>query len=88
LELVLNQRLVRRLCRACNGAGCGGCLQTGYRGRVPVVEWLRVDDALRQRAREQGLTAIQPQESLETAARALRQQGVTNQAEFDRLFNP
>ncbi len=46
VELVLNQRLMRQVCQPCNGAGCAACLQTGYCGRVPLVEWLRVDDKL------------------------------------------
>ncbi|PYK61792.1 MAG: type II secretion system protein GspE, partial [Verrucomicrobia bacterium] len=88
VELVLNQRLVRRVCQACNGAGCAGCLQTGYRGRVPAVEWLRVDDALRRKVREQGLDSVVPAQPLEFAARRVLQQGITNQTEFDRIFNP
>src|SRR5213075_2909641 len=40
VQLVLNQRLIRALCRQCSGAGCATCLQTGYQGRVPLVEWL------------------------------------------------
>src|SRR5580698_8386248 len=39
VELVLNQRLIRRLCQACGGGGCERCLQTGYCGRMPLVEW-------------------------------------------------
>ncbi len=44
VELVLNQRLIRKVCAACDGSGCERCLQTGYCGRVPLVEWLRVDE--------------------------------------------
>ena len=87
-ELVLNQRLIRRLCCACQGAGCADCLQTGYRGRVPAVEWLRVDDAVRTKARQHGLAVLQPNQPLELAARQLVDQGVTNQPEFNRMFNP
>ena len=47
VELVLNQRLIRKVCAACDGAGCETCLRTGYAGRVPLVEWLRVDEAVR-----------------------------------------
>jgi type II secretory ATPase GspE/PulE/Tfp pilus assembly ATPase PilB-like protein len=46
VELILNQWLVRKLCRHCDGAGCAACLQAGYGGRVPVVEWLRADEKL------------------------------------------
>jgi type II secretory ATPase GspE/PulE/Tfp pilus assembly ATPase PilB-like protein len=44
VELVLNQRLVRKVCSACDCAGCEICLHTGYNGRAPLVEWLRVDE--------------------------------------------
>ncbi len=86
VELVLNQRLIRRVCRACGAAGCAHCLRTGYRGRAPVVEWLRVDDVLRRKVRDTDLSAIQPHPSLETDAHRLWQRGVTNQAEFNRMF--
>jgi type II secretory ATPase GspE/PulE/Tfp pilus assembly ATPase PilB-like protein len=46
VELVLNQRLIRKVCSACDGAGCETCLHTGYCGRVPLVEWLRVDEKI------------------------------------------
>jgi general secretion pathway protein E len=88
VELVLNQRLVRRVCPDCNGEGCAVCLQTGYRGRVPAVEWLRVDDTLRKQARESGPDVVRPRQPMEAVARRLCQQGVTNQTEFDRLFDP
>ena len=38
LRGVLVQRLVRTLCKACNGSGCEQCLQTGYAGRTIVSE--------------------------------------------------
>src|SRR5262249_57805935 len=44
LELILNQRLLRRLCSSCAGKGCPHCLATGYRGRIPLVESLRLTD--------------------------------------------
>jgi general secretion pathway protein E len=44
---VLAQRLVRKWCTACHGAGCGQCGQTGYSGRTGVYELLVADDAIR-----------------------------------------
>ena len=44
---VLAQRLVRKLCVACQGAGCADCGQTGYQGRTGVFELLVTDDAIR-----------------------------------------
>ena len=86
VSLILNQRLIRRVCAACAGAGCETCLRTGYHGRVPVVEWFRVDDAMRAALRTQGATALQPAQSLATAARELVTARVTNQPEWERMF--
>jgi type II secretory ATPase GspE/PulE/Tfp pilus assembly ATPase PilB-like protein len=86
VALVLNQRLIRRVCGACAGAGCEKCLDTGYRGRAPVVEWFRLDDKLRQELRARGPEIIQPAQTLEAAARALVGAGVSNEGEFQRLF--
>ncbi|MFO7900429.1 MAG: ATPase, T2SS/T4P/T4SS family [Planctomycetota bacterium] len=85
-ELVINQRLLRRRCAACGGAGCPACLETGYRGRVPAVEYVRVDDAMRAGLREPGAVEIAPVVPLERAARALVAQGLTDEAELRRTF--
>jgi len=86
VELVLNQRLIRRLCSECSGKGCPTCLQTGFRGRLPLVECLRVNDDLRRRiaARDFGRIAVQP--SLADRARGLAQAGLTNEAEIGRVL--
>jgi len=86
VELVLNQRLMRKVCSACAGAGCETCLQTGYQGRVPLVESLRVDETVREKIRRGELSAIGPMQTLEAAARSLINQEVTNQAELKRIF--
>jgi type II secretory ATPase GspE/PulE/Tfp pilus assembly ATPase PilB-like protein len=86
VELVLNQRLIRKLCSACNGVGCDACLRTGYQGRVPLVEWLQVDEAMRAKIRLRELTALVPARPLEESARELLQQGLSNQAEYQRVF--
>jgi type IV pilus assembly protein PilB len=39
---VIAQRLVRRLCAACKGGGCGNCSGAGYRGRAGVYEVMPV----------------------------------------------
>ncbi len=85
-ELVLNQRLIRRLCTACGGDGCAQCLQTGYLGRVPLVEWLHVDDKAREHIRQRELSLLTPTQTLETSARSMVNAGTTNKAEFKRIF--
>jgi general secretion pathway protein E len=86
VELVVNQRLLRTACTACDGAGCETCLRTGYRGRRPLVEWLRVNDAAREAVRHRELSTLVPVQTLEAAARQWVNQGVTNEAEYRRLF--
>jgi general secretion pathway protein E len=86
VELVLNQRLIRKVCSACDGDGCESCLQTGYCGRVPLVEWLRVDEKMREQIRRRELSALAPTQTLETSARSLVNAGVTNEVEFKRIF--
>ena len=88
VDLVLNQRLLRRVCEKCHGAGCAACLQTGYHGRVPAVEWMRMDENLRSQLRSQGPATLKPASRLETCARDLWQQGVTTEAEYCRIFGP
>ena len=41
---VLAQRLVRKLCTQCHGAGCAECSQSGYQGRTGIFELLVTDD--------------------------------------------
>jgi general secretion pathway protein E len=86
VELVLNQRLIRKVCPACDGDGCETCLHTGYQGRVPLVEWLRVDEKMREQIRRRELSALAPAQTLEVSARSLVNQGVTNETEFKRIF--
>jgi len=86
VELVLNQRLLRRLCPGCGGKGCDACLRTGFSGRVPVVEWVKVDEAMRAELGTRGPEAIRPTQPLATAARGLVNDGVTNETEFGRIF--
>jgi len=85
-ELVLNQRLIRKVCPACEGVGCETCLRTGYAGRVPLVEWLKVNEPMRDQIRRRELASIKPAQTLEASARSLVNQGTTNEAEFRRIF--
>jgi general secretion pathway protein E len=86
VELVVNQRLIRRLCTDCRGVGCPVCLTTGYRGRVPVLEWLRLDENLRATVRRQEFRLLAPRPSLEESAREVLRSGATNEAEYQRIF--
>lgn len=86
IELILNQRLVRRVCMHCAGQGCAVCLSTGYRGRIPLVEWLKVEESLRARVRAEGPNVVQPIHSLQVAARELLDRGLSNEKEVQRVL--
>jgi type II secretory ATPase GspE/PulE/Tfp pilus assembly ATPase PilB-like protein len=86
VELVLNQRLVRRLCTGCGGRGCSGCLGTGFLGRALVVEHLRMNDALRARARAEGTGVLASGRPLRVMADELCAAGVTNELEVGRTL--
>ncbi len=85
-ELVLNQRLLRRLCPECRGQGCPACLATGYRGRLPLVEWLRLATPLRRRIAARNLDGLAAHPSLADSAHALVQAGLTDDREVTRIL--
>jgi len=43
LKAVIAQRLIRKVCPSCRGAGCGYCSNTGYMGRTAIAEFISVD---------------------------------------------
>ncbi len=45
---VLGQRLVRKICLACQSAGCLSCGHSGYLGRIGVFEMMLVNERIRQ----------------------------------------
>jgi len=42
INLIIAQRLVRRLCAKCAGKGCAACNNTGFKGRVAIIETLKI----------------------------------------------
>ena len=86
VELVLNQRLLRRRCAECAGKGCPACLATGYRGRLPLVEWLRVSAPLRRRIAARDVDGITAHPALAETARELVRTGCTDEAEVARVL--
>jgi type II secretory ATPase GspE/PulE/Tfp pilus assembly ATPase PilB-like protein len=88
VALVLNQRLVRRLCSECSGKGCAACLSTGFRGRLPLLEWVRVNETLRRRLAARDVEGLAAQPSLADGGRALVQAGLTTEAEVARILGP
>lgn len=95
---VLSQRLVRRVCPHCRGAGsgpsgrCRNCGGSGYRGRTGIYELLRIDDELRG-----AIVAKRPSGEINEIARrngmiplledgqSKVEQGITTEAELLRI---
>ena len=86
VELIVNQRLVRQLCKNCAGRGCESCLQTGYHGRLPVVECLRINDGMRRKVAAGDLDSLIAKPSIIENARSFAASGQTNEAELSRVF--
>jgi len=86
LALVVNQRLVRKLCTNCSGKGCDSCERTGYRGRVPAVECLRVTEDMRRRIALREIDTLSAKPSLAENAQGLIAANLTNEAELRRVF--
>jgi len=44
INLIIAQRLVRKICQTCKGRGgaCASCRGTGYKGRVAIIETLKI----------------------------------------------
>jgi general secretion pathway protein E len=92
---ILNQRLLRRLCSDCRGAGCEKCVATGYRGRLLIAELLTPDAALRRailaKADTDELEAVAAQSNwrtIRTAADAAVAEGPTTAEDVVRVLGP
>jgi type II secretory ATPase GspE/PulE/Tfp pilus assembly ATPase PilB-like protein len=86
VELVLNQRLLRKACGSCGGKGCADCLGTGYRGRVALVESLKVNESLRRGIAARELEGLMARPSLAERAAALVQTQITRSDEVERVL--
>ena len=72
---VLAQRLVRKVCVHCNGAGCQTCGQTGYQGRTGVFELLATNDAIRAQIHHQAPEAELRAAALQNGMTLMRDDG-------------
>jgi general secretion pathway protein E len=88
---VLAQRLVRRLCSHCHGAGCEHCHQTGHQGRTGIFELMLTNDAMRELIHQSAAEADIRDNALGNGMVSMRddgqrlvQQGLISQAELIR----
>ena len=89
LRGVLSQRLVRRICIACGGAGCSDCGSTGRSGRIVVPELLHISpdlsEAIAQRVTYAELVATARSvgfNDMQTEGEDLVSQGVIDRADL------
>jgi type II secretory ATPase GspE/PulE/Tfp pilus assembly ATPase PilB-like protein len=84
LRLILNQRLVRKLCASCSGKGCASCFGSGLRGRVPFLEMLHLNEANQGAIETKRLARLVPDLSFEQSRDDLLGQALTTEAEINR----
>ena len=61
-------------------------MDSGYKDRVPIMEWVKLDDKVRDRIRRDGPTQLKPSVSMLDFASTLVTEGITNQAEIERAI--
>ncbi len=93
LRGVVAQRLVRRACTTCRGAGCDAC-SDGHRGRTGAFQVLAITDAIRDEivgdARTQRLRLLAREAGMGTVAEDARRalaEGLTTPHEIGRLLH-
>jgi general secretion pathway protein E len=76
LSAVFAQRLVRRLCPTCAGAGCDTCDDTGFHGRMAIAEGFNVDDDLREMIGQAAAAPVLRHALAEKGFRTMRDDGL------------
>lgn len=54
INLIIAQRLVRKLCTVCHGKKCPACNQTGYKGRIAVIETFKISPKIEELINKKG----------------------------------
>lgn len=92
LRGVMSQRLVRRVCGTCTGAGCTACDNSGYQGRIVVTELMPIPiDAaeelahIKSSAQLPANSLLRQFKTLRQSAQELLKDGQTTEAEIRRL---
>jgi general secretion pathway protein E len=89
---VLAQRLVRKLCVHCQGAGCAQCAQSGYQGRTGIFELMVANDAIRAQIHNRASEADIREAALAVGMKLMRddgerlvREGITSREELVRV---
>lgn len=73
INLIIAQRLVRKICIKCRGKKCDYCNHTGYKGRIAIAEMLKPSPEIEQLVRRKG--------TLSEFARLAKEQGMVTMLE-------
>lgn len=92
---IISQRILRTICRTCQGAGCPTCANTGYSGFTTIHEALLMSeeliDAVMRGLSHAELTEVARaggMKSLWEDAETLIAEGITSEAEARRVLGP
>lgn len=76
VNLIIAQRLVRKICKDCGGKGCAVCHGTGFHGRIAIVETLKMSPKINE--------LIARKASIDEFERAAREEGMKTMFEDGR----
>jgi type II secretory ATPase GspE/PulE/Tfp pilus assembly ATPase PilB-like protein len=80
VSAVMGQRLVRRVCGACAGASsaeCEACRSSGFRGRLGLFEFLRIDDTFHSLIVQKAPASLLRKQAVHAGMRTLRGDGMS-----------
>lgn len=97
LAAVISQRLVRLICHSCKelaaSSQCADCAGSGYKGRVAVMEVLRINELIAQLFFQKSQTSVIREEArklgwvpMAESAQQLADSGQTDSDEINRVF--
>lgn len=92
LDLIISQRLVRRVCPFCKKVGCEKCNHTGYLGRTLIYERVILDEHIKEMVlsgcnmdKIRRYTLEKNKTNLEENALDLVKKGETSMEELEKL---
>jgi type IV pilus assembly protein PilB len=92
INLIIGQRLVRKICNSCQGKGCEVCHETGYKGRTAIAESLvpgkEIEELITKKAALRTFEETAHQLGMKTMyedGMAKVTQGVTTKEEVERV---